>query len=287
MSPNLQIDKIEEMALYTSYINLIEVWMDKQENIISVEDGNMKIDKTIMEMKKIALIFPEQEFILKYFFINGEGWKHFHPFENIVKTSEVNNIIIGIRTGEIKWINPDAEMLINDPNGFEEGTPEHILQKIIDSSRLVGNSSSIEIEDDIETLKHMEETLKEMENNLEESKKQTEEEEIMKELLQNDEVKKMYQNIKESKNMNTENKQEEVTEETLEEVVNETQEELKEEAKKVEEDLKEDVNEEETKKEDETSKKPMSTTTKVVIGVTATAVIAGIGYFLKNKFLNK
>lgn len=86
----------------------------------------------------------------------------------------------------------------------------------------------------------------------------------MKELLQNDEVKKI-KILKRVKIWILKNKQEEAVEETLEEVVNDTQEELKEEAKKVEEDLKEDVNEEETKKEDETSKKPMSTTTKVLL----------------------
>lgn len=164
---------------------------------------------------------------------------------------------------------------------FNEKSPEELLQIILDKTRDC-KATEEEIKQDWENIKGMEELLDEMEKDISKQREEeakTPEEKIFDELLENEDVQKIYQNIKEGKMKKDEEvKSEEVVEESIKEETKTAEEEIKEEAEKVEEDAKETLEDKQEKK---------SIAVKVTIGVAVTAAVVGLGYFLKNKILNK
>ena len=281
MSRQIEItdSELSEMAVWTYYLKLVNLWLDKQEGMISIEDANKEIKQLIKTLDGILEIFPEQYCVKKYFIIDGSGWLYYNPIENGGLSKPEKDMIIALRTGTKKFINPDMEFYgVTD---FNEKSPEELLQIILDKTRNC-KSTKEEIQQDWENIKGMEDLLKDMEKDIEKQKAEeakTPEEKIFDELLENEEVQKIYQNIKEGKMKNEEVKPEEtVKEEETKESTQTVEEEIKQEEAKVEEDAKET-------EEDKQEKKSIAV--KVAIGVVATAVVVGIGYFLKNKILKK
>lgn len=281
MSRQIEIEdnELKEMAIWTYYLELVNLWLDKQEGMVSIEEANKKISNIINTMNNVLELFPEQFCVKKYFIIDGSGWLYYNPIENGGLTKAEKNTIIALRTGTLKFINPDMEFYgIKD---FNEKTPEELLQIILDKTRNC-TSTEEEIKQDWENIKGMEALLDEMEQDIEKQKAEeakTPEEKIFEELLENEEVQKIYQNIKEGKMKKDEEvKVEETVEQEKVEDTKTPEEEIKEEAEKVEEDAKET-------EEDKQEKKSIAV--KVTIGVAVTAAVITVGYFLKNKFLNK
>ncbi len=276
----LEIEDPTRFGIFKFYLKLVNAWLDKIENMVGVEESNMYIDIIIADMHAYLKEHEDEKFMLKYFFINGEGWKNYNPFD-IIATGKFKNTIIALRTGTDRFLNPDLDIL---SLGITEGPADEVLQEIINKTREFSNVTPEELAQDYANIEEMERNLRMMEENLEREKQnQSEEERIMEELFQNDEVRRIYKNLKEGK-MENKNGHEEVVEEleeqveptpeeVIEDATKEAEEELKEEAEKVEKDIKEP--------------KKLSLTAKVAIGVVVTSILVGAGYLLKNKFLNK
>lgn len=263
MTTMFELDNPQEHAIFNIYLELIDTWMDVMENLIPKEKGCERIDAIINKMNKSLETFPHERFMLKYFFINGEGWKNYHPIDAGNMTKEQKQKIIGIRTGESRFYNPDLEYLgLN----LKEGPADEVLQEVLDKTKKYKHVTAEELKNDYTNIQEMEKNLEEMEKILENEKESlSKEEEIMNELLQNEEVKKIYQNIKEGKTMNN------VNETKVEDIKKETEE-------KVEEEIKQ----EDTKKE-----KGLGLISKVAISVSVVTVIGVVGYVLKERFFNK
>lgn len=293
MSRQIEIEdsELKEMAIWTYYLELVNLWLDKQEGIISISEANKKIQSTIKTMNNVLELFPEQFCVKKYFIIDGSGWLYYNPIENDGLNKAEKNMVVSLRTGTHKFINPDMEFYgVKD---FNEKSPEELLQIILDKTRDC-KATEEEIKQDWENIRGMEALLDEMEkdiNKQREEEAKTPEEKLFDELLENEEVQKIYKKIKEGKmkeeaKVDTESEtphfvKEEIEptpEEVVEEATKEAEEELKQEEAKVEEDAKET-------EEDKQEKKSIAV--KVAIGVAATAVVIGLGYFLKNKLLKK
>lgn len=293
MSRQIEIEdnELKEMAIWTYYLELVNLWLDKQEGMVSIEEANKKISNIINTMNNVLELFPEQFCVKKYFIIDGSGWLYYNPIENGGLTKAEKNTIIALRTGTLKFINPDMEFYgVKD---FNDKSPEELLQIILDKTRDC-KATEEEIKQDWENIKQMEGLLEEMEKDIEKQKAEeakTPEEKLFDELLENEEVQKIYKKIKEGKmkeeaKVDTESEtphfvKEEIEptpEEVVEEATKEAEEELKQEEAKVEEDAKET-------EEDKQEKKSIAV--KVAIGVAVTAAVITVGYFLKNKFLNK
>lgn len=278
MSRQIEIEdaELKEMAIWTYYLELVNLWLDKQEGMVSIEEANKKIHSTIKTMNNVLELFPEQFCVKKYFIIDGSGWLYYNPIENGGLSKAEKNTVVALRTGTLKFINPDMEFYgVKD---FNEKSPEELLQIILDKTRNC-KATEEEIKQDWKNIKDMEALLDDMEKDINKQKNEeakTPEEKIFDELLENEEVQKIYQNIKEGKMKKDEKvKPEEVTEESIKEETKTAEEEIKNEEAKVEEDVKETAEDKQEKK---------SIAIKVAIGVAVTTAVVGLGYFLKNKF---
>lgn len=269
----LIVEKPEEMMLYNIYLKLIDVWIDKQENLITIKEGNIKIDGIIKEMEVLLKEYPQEAILKDYFFITGEGWKHYHPFNLNKLSAKEKAALIDIRTGVDRFYNPDFDMVahgeedIKDMNG-----PEEMFKYIQDK---IKNSGTITPEDVIVTqtqLDMMDETLEKMEENLKAEKEAMEnknqEDQNIEELMKNEGVKENMENIKEEKNKKEETKtsdEQKFQEETKAE---------QEEAKK-----------EEASAKEETKNKFDGIGWKLGLGVAVAGVVAAGVWYIRKKII--
>ena len=96
MSRQIEIEdsELKEMAIWTYYLELVNLWLDKQEGIISISEANKKIQSTIKTMNNVLELFPEQFCVKKYFIIDGSGWLYYNPIENYGLNKAEKNMVV-------------------------------------------------------------------------------------------------------------------------------------------------------------------------------------------------
>lgn len=269
----LIVENPEEMMLYNIYLKLIEVWIDKQENLITIKEGNIKIDNIIKEMEVLLKEYPHEAILKDYFFITGEGWKHYHPFNLNNLTPKEKAALINIRTGIDRFYNPDFDMAAHGEEDIKDmAGPEEMFKYIQDKIKNKGTITPEEVIVTQTQLNMMDETLEKMEENLKMEKETMEnknqEEQNIEELMKNEGVKENMENIKEEENKEKEyktNDEQKFQEETKAE---------QEEAKK-----------EETSAKEETKNKFDGLGWKLGLGVAVAGVVAAGVWYIKNKVI--
>lgn len=266
MSAQFELDNPEEYQVFQVYLELMDVWLDKQLGIITIKFGNSKIDRIIEKLERILKEDDTEKFVTKYFFITGEGWKNYHPF-TIEDLKGHPEYVQKMRNGTERFFNPDLDML---KPGRSDGDVKTAYQEVIDDIRKYDGVTEEEIANDKENIKNMEEMVSELEEQLELDKKnQSLNEKVMEELLENPEVKKIYGEIeKEHLGIKTE-KVEPTEKEFVEEETKEEREEMKKEEEKTEEVTRDE--------------KGLGIGMKLGIGLVIAVAITGIGFLIKNK----
>lgn len=271
----LIVEKPEEMMLYNIYLKLIDVWLDKQENLITIKEGNIKIDNIIKEMEVLLKEYPHEAILKDYFFITGEGWKHYHPFNLNRLTPKEKAALINIRTGIDRFYNPDFDMVAHEEEDIKDMSgPEEMFKYVQDK---IKNCGTITPEDVIVTqtqLNMMDETLEKMEENLKTEKEAMEnknqEDQNIEELMKNEGVKENMENIKKEENKEKESETKTSDEQKFKEETKAEQEEAK---------------KEETDAKEETKNKFDGIGWKLGLGVAVAGVIAAGVWYIKNKVI--